>query len=169
MAFNLRGNSVPDGSITEAKLAPNSVSSSKIQDDAVTVDKVEHELATQHFIGSEVELSHTGTVETVLSELHFVLNSGTDGEKWKSLAASINFKSNDVGNSASVRIRIDGTLFTNNVATNNTSYFLDSTGFVDISGLADGNHLIEIMAVNDQVTGITTVGQVEIYLTKKPT
>ena len=40
MSFNLRGNNVPDGSITEAKLADNSVSTVKLQNDAVTNPKV---------------------------------------------------------------------------------------------------------------------------------
>jgi hypothetical protein len=165
MAFNLRGNTVPDGSITEAKLAPNSVSSTKIQNDAVTADKVTANLGIQHFLGSETELVNTGDTEITVGEFNFTKDS-TATESWMSLGFSATLKSNDVGNAATLNIYIDSVLTYFDGTTSITPHLMADDA-IDISALSNGNHLVELKLVNDQPTGVATLSKFDLYLGKK--
>lgn len=178
MPINLRASGVvPDGSITEAKLADNAVTenklasnavtSTKIATDAVNADKLTEDLALQHFLGTETELFHTGTTETSIAEFHFMKDSTVSGENWKSISFSTMIKSSDVGNSAQIRLRIDGTFFTDTALTTSLTYEKQGSSPLDISALSDGNHLIEVLATNDTALGVVTTNQLEIYLSKK--
>lgn len=196
MAINLRGSGIiPDGSITEAKLANNAVSAAKIQtdavvadkiaanaviadkiaadavttakiaNDAVSPDKVSADLGIQHFLGYETELAHTGSVETSIAEFNFT-KSSTATESWKSLGSAISLKSNAVSNTATIKIYIDTVLYVTDGTASTTPVFLEEDA-IDISALSNGNHLVEVKLVNSEVTGVATISKLDIYLGKK--
>lgn len=165
MAFNFRGSSVPDGSITNAKLADGAVSTNKIQNDAVTTDKVTADIGIQHFLGFEGTFAHTGTTETTIGEFNFT-KSSTTTESWKSLGTAITLQSNDSGNTATVNVYIDSVLFVTDGTTSTTPVFLEDDA-IDITSLSVGNHFVEVKLVNSQVTGIATLSKLDVYLGKK--
>ncbi len=205
MPINLRGNSVPDGSITNAKLADNSVSASKIQtdavidtkiaanavtntkiatdavtdtkiasnavttpkiaNDAITTAKVEAQLAVEHFFGSEVELSHMGTTETIIAEFNFQKSSNPN-EDWKTIGWSGMKRSTNAGNTADFNLYIDGVLELTTSSTSVTYEAFDDDS-VDISSLIAGSHLVEIKFVNSSPTESAYLSRVDVYLGKK--
>lgn len=197
MPINLRGAGViPDGSITEAKLANNAVSAAKIQTDAVIADKiaanaviadkiatdavtttkiaddavspakVTADLGIQHFLGYETELTHTGTTETTIAEFNFQKTSNFT-ENWQTLGYMFEYKSNDSANSATVSIYIDGVQVATH-STTATSFEIETFDMVDLSALTHFKHLVEIKFSNSQATGVTTLSRLDVYLGKKP-
>lgn len=178
MPINLRGvGQVADGSITEAKLAndavteakiaTNAVTETKIASDAVSANKLTADVASTHFLGYEGSLSHTGMTETSIADFHFVKDTSTTGEAWASISFSAMIQSSSAGNDSQLRLRLDGTDFTSAITTNSTTPEKSSILLEDISFLSNGNHLLEVMADNSIAGGVTTVSQLEIYLSKK--
>lgn len=196
MAINLRGSaSIPDGSITEAKLANNAVTSlkladsavieskvasdaitalkiadnavvtSKINADAVTVDKVSTDIATQHFFGTEVELVHDTDVLTTIAEFNFTTGTDTT-ENWKAIGWSARAKTSDVLNDGAIHIFIDGTEYSSQT-TNSLTYENLADDGVDISALSAGSHLVEVKLQNSLTATTVTIGQLDVYFSKK--
>lgn len=196
MAFNLRGGSVniPDGSITESKLATNSVSASKIQTDAVIESKIaasavsetkiatdavstakiqdnavvtakaSREIVTEQFLGSEAEFTYMSDTPFEISEFNFIKNS-TDEANWKSLSWQVRLLAS-AGNTAQLNLKIDGTQFSTLGTTSTTYVTLEATN-VNISSLAAGKHTVTIEAENTGPTDSLTTNLLEVFLSKK--
>ena len=166
MAFNLRGNSVPDGSITNAKLADDSVSTSKLQNNAVTLAKAVDALANESFFGSEATLSHGTTTETSVAEFNFIKGSG-DQANWNKLAYQVKLQSSNASNTASFRVYIDSVAYGTGVSTTSTSATALSESSIDISALANGNHFVELKLNNTSVSESATLSQIDVFFSKK--
>ncbi len=196
MAFNLRGSSpIADGSITESKLANNAVtaakiaanaveeskissnavteakiadtaiSTNKLANNAVSVAKVTQDIVTQHFFGSEIELSNTGISETGVGEFNF-LTSANNNENWKRLGYAVKIKTNDVAHTATAKLYIDSVQYGSDINSTSLTYENKLGADIDISGLSAGNHLFEIKILSSNAAGITSIGQIDIYLGK---
>lgn len=166
MAFNLRGNSVPDGSITAAKLADNSVSTAKLQDNAVTLDKAIAALTNESFFGSEATLTHGTVTETAVAEFNFIKGSG-DQANWVKLAYQVKLQSSHASNTAAFRVYIDGGAVGTGVTTVATTPTVLSESAIDISALSNGNHLVELKLDNDTASQSATLTQIDVFFSKK--
>lgn len=176
MAINFRGvGSVPDGSITSAKLADNAVTTNKLADDAVSTVKIQNDavnttkvsadLGIQHFLGYETDLSVTGTTETSVGEFNFT-KSGTTTENWLSFGYAASLKSSNVSNTATINFYIDTVLIATD-GTTSTTYFFSEDDSIDISSLTTGVHKVEVKLVNDTVGETATINKLDVYLGKK--
>lgn len=151
--------------VEEAKIASNAVTETKIATDAVTIDKTVSAIVTQHFFGTEVELSHTGSVETTVGEFNFSY-SGNDNEDWLNLGYSAKLKTSDVLNNASLKIYVDGVLL-ETATTNLLAYEHLYQDKLSLGVLAPGAHLVELKLVNADPATISTLGSIDVYLAKK--
>lgn len=196
MAINLRGSTpIPDGSITESKLADNAVTTNKLATDAVTdvkiassavtetkiatdavsetkivngavtLTKVVEDIVTQHFFGTEVELSTTGVTEVSVGEFNFMISPDT-ASNWKSLAYSGKIKTDNVANNALFQLYIDGSPVGTQEQVNTTAYSIIDDQGIDLSSLLEGSHLVEVKLANGNAAGITTLGQLDLFLSK---
>lgn len=196
MPINLRSNSVPDGSITNAKLADNSVSSTKLQansvidtkiatdavtnskiaadavtttkiaNDAVSIAKVSTEVATESFFGSEQTIYNLGTTETSVADFNFIKASDTTSD-WKKLSYKIKLNVDNASDTGTFKIYVDTVLYGTGVTTQSLTPVVLGEVDLDISGLSTGSHHVELKLDNDSPTGTTTLTQVDIYLAKK--
>lgn len=166
MAFNFRGSTPADGSITSAKLADGAVITTKLANDAVTTAKVTADLATESFIGSETSISVTGTTETQAADFNFTTGTSS-ADNWKKLSYSIKLASSSASNNASAKLYIDSVQYGTTQTTNNTSPTIKSEFDIDISALSSGSHHVELKLVNSDNLETATVSQTDIYLGKK--
>lgn len=166
MGFNFRSGSVPDGSITSAKLADGSVITAKIAPSAVDTTKVTTDLATESFLGSEATVSITGTTETQAGDFNFITGTSS-ADNWKKLSYSIKLASDNAAHTATAKIYIDTVQYGTTQTTTSTSPVIKSEFDLDISALSAGSHHFELKLLNSDPAGITTVTQTDVYLGKK--
>lgn len=166
MAFNFRGSTPADGSITSAKLADNAVITAKIAADAVTLAKVTTDLATESFLGSETSVSVTGTTETQAADFNFTTGT-SNADNWKKLSYSIKLASSVGTNTASAKVYMDSVQIGTTQTTTSTSPVIKSEFDIDISALSAGSHHFELKLLNSGASDTATVSQTDVYLGKK--
>lgn len=158
-------NKIVNDAVIASKLATDSVSTVKIQDDAVTIDKAARKVSIGHFLGVETEVYTTGTTETAVGEFNF--NSQTnDAEDWQSFSYTVSLKSDDIGNTATLRFYIDNVQHGADFTTNSTTFVFDSDNSVGLS-LSPGAHNFQVRLLSSDVAGIATMGRLDVYLAKK--
>lgn len=192
MPINLRSNAtnIPDGSITNAKLADDSISAIKLQsnsvtnakisanavttpklaDDAVTTDKVESSIANYHYFGTETEVMKIGNVDEIIAEFNFN-KASTASENWKSVSWSGKIKNTTSdSNDITIALYIDGvahgTIPTFGAGTID-EYQPFASGPHDISALTSDIHKVEIHVNNTESGETSVLGQLDVYFGKK--
>ena len=158
---------VPDGSITEQKLADLSVSTEKLKNQAVTLAKAHAAVNLHHFTGDETEVSVEGTTETEKKTFKIVKASDqTKGFQPSTLHINAEVKTSDAAKEGSLKIYVDeeGTPRIT-VTTTSTSYEMKE-GEADISDLATGSHIVKMKLVNADAAGTTYNDLLEIFMEK---
>lgn len=173
MGINLRKPSqaiIPEGSITEEKLAEGAVNLSstkvtgelpnsklgriddvaKIKDNLLTLQKMTDDVKLGQFVGGEEEQSMTGTDEVALIETGFSRSNVHLPMKIR-VAASLK-KVGDSVETASLKFYIDEEVAPRLVLNTASAVYELLTGEMDISDLSNGKHKLVMKGVASSVT-----------------
>ncbi len=187
MGINFRGPAaIPDGSITNAKLANNAVDSTKLADnavidtkiasnavtnakianDAVTPSKVTQSIATTHFTGTEGEYSSLGTTPFSVWEFNFTKDTTGEMDNWVKAGFSVNLKSTSGSATSTAELFIDNVSYG---SVSNMSTVYATAGITDrnISALAAGLHKAELRIYSDSPSESAFVNAWDVFLSKK--
>lgn len=151
-----------DDSVIESKIADDAVSTVKLADEAVTLEKASEAVRTDPFLGDETEVSTTGLTYISQKEFNFTKSSVRDVKELYVLA---DMKSSNASYTATLGIFID-TVEEASLTSIATSYELKQSSAIDISGLGNGKHKVEIKLKSSDNVGIAYNELLEVYQVK---
>ena len=145
---------VPDGSITEAKLADGSVTPSKA---SASVKRNQHVVNSQQF-----DTVSTTFVDAKIVE--FVKNNGSSN--YTAFAICSALKTDNAAHAASIQVIVDAEGAPRSGATastNSTTFDIVDTGDVDISDLANGTHTLKIQSKSADASANACLRETEVF------
>jgi len=159
---------IPDGSITEQKLADLAVSTQKLKDQAVSLAKAQQALKIHHFTGDETEESVIGTSETDIKLFKIVKSSAnTKGMQPQRVHLNAEVKVTGAsGAQGTLKLYVDDEV-SPRITVNTTSDIYEmQEGDADFSDLANGSHDIRITGVTDNAGATVYNDLIEVFIEK---
>src|SRR3990167_506934 len=150
--FLRRAGEIPDGSITEAKLANLAVTTAKLSDNAVTLAKSAAAVKRHIYIGDDTEQSVVGVTETEIYTFQIVKSANV--ADFLKLLTQAETKTSNVLYAATMKIYVDAEVSARITLTSTSATYELQSDNADISDLTIGKHVIHVKLVSAD-TGAT--------------